>query len=917
MVEHAKSKIEQICKAFDSAWRNGEHEPSVHDYLALAGEAESDELLRSLVAIDVDHRFSSKQLVDAQRYSQFGPTGHEFARARIEENKRRSEETAPGQLRIQTEYRARADEHAVDSNAIRIGNYELLEEIGKGGMGSVFLARHSLLTNQNRLAVKLIRSDQKIASEAIDRFWQEIRLLGKIGRHPNIIAAQDAGEHKGVPYIVMEFVEGTDCQRLLRTHSGRLSIAEACEIVLQAAQGVQFAHDKGILHRDLKPANLMLTDQGVVKVLDLGVGRIKGEDALLTSLGAAVGTINYMAPEQIQNSTAVTEAADIYSLGCTLFQLLTGAPPFSRNKFSTSYEVMHAHINEVPELVSRFRKEVPTALAQVVAKCLEKEPGKRIGSAEELSTLMRPFAGGADLLALLGKSNNEKDAVRQELQDTGSIPQSDTSRSFTTVTRQAPRNVKTAKRWWFAASAAAACLLAVSLMLQQIVFRTKSGDLVVRTSGGEVQLSVRNESELSFRDPTDDEIVSVVVDHRKRLLVFTKRGFRTETRRFDLNSVDGRGISVQFFPIPSTEDPSRIDSNSSSDVHDKSSVEFVEKMLLDKGIALTKDADGLLFFDSQHVRLSRNEIDAILAAGAEFQVFNVDGNYTLEEFARVAEIPFRHLRWDAGAPGECVELLSKNTSLTHLELERCAIDKKSVEALGNLTIDFLKVSEPFIEKEDLRSLLRLRLDGIYLAGIPILADDELEVLASNKSLRKLYLHGCDGIADSSLSSLSSMQLETVSCANGFSDLAIMNLCKMSSVRSLGISSDRLSDAVFGYVSRLPDLVYLQLSSSLTSGNGITGDGLAQIASCSKLVELVLAPFDPAYANQLLDLEALERLHLSWTPSKHSQTQIAVDQLLRMKQLRNLHLSWATSAQRKQLVAALGPACEIVVDEIVD
>ncbi|MGD9127312.1 MAG: serine/threonine-protein kinase, partial [Planctomycetia bacterium] len=231
-----------------------------------------------------------------------------------------------------------------------LGEYELLERIGQGGMGVVFKARHTKLGRT--VAVKVI-SDARAADErAIARFEREIKAIGQLD-HPSIVHAHDAREIDDRSVLVMEYVDGLDLGRLIRRH-GPISTADACELIRQTAIGLQAAHEHGLVHRDIKPSNLMLDRDGNVKILDLGLAReavdveeLRREISMsfdLTQTGQAMGTADYMAPEQATQPNTVDIRADIYSAGCTLFKLLTGRAPYHEEM---TFDKLSAHA-EVP-----------------------------------------------------------------------------------------------------------------------------------------------------------------------------------------------------------------------------------------------------------------------------------------------------------------------------------------------------------------------------------------------------------------------------------------------------------------------------------------------------------------------------------------------------------------------------------------
>src|SRR5581483_2447409 len=208
-------------------------------------------------------------------------------------------------------------------------DYEVLRELGRGGMGVVYLARNRLM---DRTEVLKVMSKELVNKPgAADRFLREMRSAARLA-HPNVVRAYSAGWLGDALMFAMEYVEGDDLAGLIKAR-GRLPVLNACYYAQQVAAGLQHAHEMGMVHRDIKPANLILTRSGkkhTVKILDFGLAKVRGEgadDADLTGAGAAMGTPSYMAPEQWRHAAAADTRADIYSLGCTLYFLLTGGPP--------------------------------------------------------------------------------------------------------------------------------------------------------------------------------------------------------------------------------------------------------------------------------------------------------------------------------------------------------------------------------------------------------------------------------------------------------------------------------------------------------------------------------------------------------------------------------------------------------------
>ena len=273
-----------------------------------------------------------------------------------------------------------------------LGVYVLLDKLGEGGMGAVYRALHTRLKAVR--AVKIIRPDAITSRRAIDRFYRESQAVAKL-KHPNIILAHDANEDGDRHYFVMEYTPGRDLARLLRER-GRLPVAEACEYIRQAALGLQHAHEQGMVHRDIKPSNLLLaTEEKLVKILDLGLARLReaateSQDAdPITPNGMLMGTPDYMAPEQAENSSGVDIRADIYSLGCSLYQLLTGSVPFAGGSLA---DKLRRHYCEEPPRLATVRSDAPPGLAAVVAKMMAKTPQQRYQTPAEVAEALRPFS---------------------------------------------------------------------------------------------------------------------------------------------------------------------------------------------------------------------------------------------------------------------------------------------------------------------------------------------------------------------------------------------------------------------------------------------------------------------------------------------------------------------------------------------
>ncbi|MBY0526905.1 MAG: protein kinase [Gemmataceae bacterium] len=300
-----------------------------------------------------------------------------------------------------------------------LGQYRLVERLGEGGTGLVFKARHHRLARD--VAIKVIRRELLTDIDVVARFYREVQILSRMA-HPNIVHAYDAGPVAGSHFLVMEYVEGTDLAKLIKQH-GPLPVSRACEYIRQAASGLAHAHEHGLVHRDVKPANLLVTGArssvpnesatestnqrlGSIKVLDLGLARLpRGAGApmangtvdegntLFTPVGSVMmGTPDYMAPEQALDFSQADIRADVYSLGCTLYFLLTGQPPFPGG---TPFQKLLRHQQADRPNISQSRADVPPELIPVLARMMAKLPEDRFATPAEVAAALVPFSDPA------------------------------------------------------------------------------------------------------------------------------------------------------------------------------------------------------------------------------------------------------------------------------------------------------------------------------------------------------------------------------------------------------------------------------------------------------------------------------------------------------------------------------------------
>jgi serine/threonine protein kinase len=262
-----------------------------------------------------------------------------------------------------------------------LGNYKLLDHLGSGGMSNVYLAEHVLM--QRRVAIKVLPEHRVADASYLARFQFEGQAVAALD-HPNIVRAYDLGSEGRIHYLVMEYVDGSDLEALVE-RAGPLPYHVAARYILQAAEGLEHAHQAGLVHRDIKPANLLVDRQGMVKVLDMGLARFRAEVRPVPEFARneqVLGTAAYFAPEQAVNSQTADGRADIYGLGCTLYYLLTGHPPF---RGDTPLDLMNAHQRQSAPSIAAERPDAPAALVAICQKMMEKSPERRIQSAREVA----------------------------------------------------------------------------------------------------------------------------------------------------------------------------------------------------------------------------------------------------------------------------------------------------------------------------------------------------------------------------------------------------------------------------------------------------------------------------------------------------------------------------------------------------
>jgi serine/threonine protein kinase len=419
-------RIHSFCEEFESRWRSGDR-PQIEDMLARADLEDHDALLRELLLLELELRRESGETPLTLEYrSRFpeSPTWIDaaFSAAEDAERPHQSLQSASSQATITFQGSPTAFAHTPSPNKNGsysaagtvfdfVGDYEILTEIARGGMGVVFKARHKGL--KRLVALKMILSGQMATPDERQRFLREAELAANLD-HPNIVPIYEVSEHQGRPFFSMKLVEGDSLADQIeaneKTHTP-FDARTAAHLMATLARAVHYANEQGFLHCDLKPSNILLDREGRPHVTDFGLAKRTSEDSSMSMSGAILGTPSYMAPEQASGSRkGLSPATDVYGLGAILYELLTGLPPFRcRTVMETVVDVLERDPSPPRELAPA----IPRALETICLKCLEKSPENRYHSAAALADeldryLQGEYIGATTLLPRLRRWNRRE-----------------------------------------------------------------------------------------------------------------------------------------------------------------------------------------------------------------------------------------------------------------------------------------------------------------------------------------------------------------------------------------------------------------------------------------------------------------------------------------------------------------------------
>jgi serine/threonine protein kinase len=342
-----------------------------------------------------------------------------------------------------------------------LGDYQLFEQIGRGGGGTVYRGRHKKLRRD--VAVKILN---RVDKRTVSRFEREMQTIGSL-QHPNIVTATDAREFNGLHFLVMELLLGQNLSQVLRRF-GPLPFAEACEIIRQASLGLAYVHENSLVHRDIKLSNLFLTSAGQVKILDLGLVLLREKDATvsnMTSTSVTMGSIDFMAPEQAEDTHVVDIRADIYSLGATFFTLLAGRLPFSGTNDESPIQKIAALASGKPPNLLLHRPDTPPGICRIVEQMMARFPSERYSTPAQVIDAITPFTSGAYLPSILtsdGTKRNET-TVPANIVGLSVLPIAATSVPVAKVAF-----VRSSWNWILLAVAGCTILIAVYLFLHRL-----------------------------------------------------------------------------------------------------------------------------------------------------------------------------------------------------------------------------------------------------------------------------------------------------------------------------------------------------------------------------------------------------------------------------------------------------------------
>lgn len=737
-------------------------------------------------------------------------------------------------------------------NALVLGDYLLLDKLGVGGMGQVFKARHRKM--ERLVAVKVMSSAAMKDEAAVKRFQREVRAAAKL-EHPNIVTAHDAGEHRGVHYLVMQYVEGSDLSSLVK-RQGPLSVDQAVNCCLQAAKGLAYAHSEGVIHRDIKPGNLLLDKKGVVKVLDMGLAHF--EDAAgdnITAADQVMGTVDYMSPEQAVNTSGVDGRADIYSLGCTLWYLLTSKKIYEAN--TPLKKIMMHREAPLPSLVE-IREEVPRAVEQVFHKMVAKRADDRFQSMDEVAAEFENIRASTSGMSKLGKA-----AADPQLHQFLQAMEGGSSVRFGTPVQGSSTRLGSRTHLQPADEASQSAAQVIELPI----------DPSNPSLGSAASSPILDEVEEGEDEPKKLSpviVIGAVALVAVLLLVGVALFFRGGGNEEQVTKSQGELAPQKTTKKSPFAKKAEGDDNVSS--KPKTTVPTAPKLPVVR-TADSEAAEWILGFKGTMTAL----VPAVGGSLMEREVTDVQN--LPKTSVRISKII---LKGQGGVLGDDLPRLGELRDLREMDLDASMITNRGMPLLGKL-----------------RSLKILRFRGRDVSS------DGLQPLRGASNLEKLTVYGInlDDKGAAVIASLGNLMfLDWLSAT--VEDKAFPELTKLARLKHLHINGNKVGDVGFASIRNCRDMEDLNVG-----GNPISDDGLLSIAVLSKLKNLQLHKTKCTDAGlvELQKLPNLESLNLDDLPI----TDDGLKTLATFPKLKNVKLrrTKVTDAGVQKLQAAL-PNCKI-------
>jgi hypothetical protein len=694
------------------------------------------------------------------------------------------------------------------------GNYVVLDKLGQGGMGTVFKAEHRRM--KRVVALKVMSPATMKSPDSIKRFHREVEAAAKL-THPNIVAAHDANEARGVQFLVMEYVEGSDLAAVVKKN-GPLPVDKAVQYIVQAARGLEHAHREGVVHRDIKPANLLLDKSGTVKILDLGLARMTdspGGAAAggLTQSGSIMGTVDYMSPEQALNTKHADARSDIYSLGCSLYYLLTGHPLYSGE---TLMEKLLAHREHSIPALSAGRSDIAPELGAVFARMVAKAPEDRYASMTDVIrdlevcergsvASLTPRSVGAAVLnpfeavgsATMGSADPAVQeflrAVSPAASASGLRTEAGLAAAHETLVTEIGENTQTSRRrsrlrllerlpakqrWMIGLGLTASAVVAAALLFKPsdngnrpAPVRPTKAAAAHRDAGDESKAdrSRPKRSVLAFEQPEFakwvEEVQSGPADDLVKAVAAKLKALNPNFDGVVTPTVADGVVTGVSFPADDITDLSPVRALTGLKVLSCFGKELLPGELSDlsplKGLALVQ-------LDCRYTRVT----DLAPLEGMPLTYFSAHGSHDLADLAPLRGLPLDHLVVAGSKVGDLSPL--RGMPLVHLDCAATQIRDLSPLA-GMMALQYLNCDSTQVA--DLGPLRGMQLTTLG-CGVT-----QVTSLAPLKDLRKLTLLSCCQTSISDLSPLTGLPLRILDCRDtlvrDLSPLKGMNLTHLS------------------------------------------------------------------------------------------------------------------------------------------